>query len=122
MLAENISLEKKPLSEPVILIGVGGKTAQPKCMYEADFNVYGFSCLVPVLIVPGQHDSLIIGTNLIKHLMHQMKGTDEYWRLISECTSQPSPVGEYFLNMMTSLTCWQSEELTKTQPGRHTPC
>ena len=76
-------------------------------------NVYGISCLVPGLIVPGQHDDLILGTNLIKHLMHQMKGTDEYWRLISECTSQPSPAGEYFLNIMTNLTCWQSEEMPR---------
>jgi hypothetical protein len=89
MLAESISLEKKPLLEPVILVDVGGKTAQPKCMYEVDLNVYGISCLVPVLIVPGQHDDLILSTNLIKHFMHQMKGTDKHWRLISECTSQP---------------------------------
>jgi hypothetical protein len=110
MLAENISLEKKPLSEPVILVGLGGET---KCMYEVDLDVYGISCLVPVLIVPGQHDDLILGTNLIKHLMHQMKGTDEYWSLISECASQPSSAGEYFLNMMTNLTCWQSEEMPR---------
>lgn len=77
-------------------------------MYEVDLNVYGISCLVP-----GQHDDLILGTNLIKHLTHQMKGTDEYWRLISECTLQPSPAGEYFLNMMTNLTCWQSEEMPR---------
>lgn len=82
-------------------------------MCEIDLNVYGISCLVPVLIVPSQHDDLILGTNLIKHLMHQMKGTDEYWRLISECTSQPSPAGEYFLNIMTNLTCWQSEEMPR---------
>lgn len=42
-------------------------------MFEVEMKVYEESCIVPVLVVPGQQDDLIIGTNVIKFLMHQLK-------------------------------------------------
>ena len=60
------------MTQEVVLVGCGGKLTKPKCMYEVELKVYGLSCIVPVLVVPGQRDDLIIGTNVIKFLMRQL--------------------------------------------------
>ncbi|KAJ8373700.1 hypothetical protein SKAU_G00042800 [Synaphobranchus kaupii] len=111
MFGQNILSEEKQSTEQVILVGCGGQKARPKCMYEVKLKVYGVTCIVPVLVVPGQHDDLILGTNVIKHIMHQVKSSDEYWRLICQGSPQSSPESEHFLEMMTSLTRWRGEEM-----------
>ncbi|KAL7880623.1 hypothetical protein SRHO_G00028770 [Serrasalmus rhombeus] len=83
MLDVNALSEPKSLTHEIVLVGCGGKLTKPKCVYEVELKVYGESCLVPVLVVPGQKDELILGTNVIKFLMHQMKVSGDYWRLIS---------------------------------------
>lgn len=111
LLAENVVLDKKSLPENIILVGVGGRTAQPKCLYEVNMKVYGINCQVPVLVVPGQHDDLVLGTNLIKHIVNQMKNTDEYWEFISQSATHLSPDGEHFLDVMSNLTRWRHDEI-----------
>lgn len=106
LLAENVVLDKKSLPKNIIIVSVGGKTTQPKCLYEVSMKVYGISCRVPVLIVLGQHDDLILGTNLIKHNVNQMKSTVEYWDFISQSATQLSRDGEHFLDVMSNLTRW----------------
>lgn len=106
-----LSWTKKSLPENIILVGVGGRTAQPKCLYEVSMKVYGISCRVPVLVVPGQHDDLILGSNLIKYVVNQMKNTDEYWDFISQRATQLSPDGEHFLDVMSNLTRWRHDEI-----------
>ena len=58
MLKENILSEPKQMDEEVVLVGCGGKLTKPKCMYEVELKVYGESCSVPALVVPGQRDDL----------------------------------------------------------------
>lgn len=60
-------------------MGCDGKLTKPKHIYEVEMKVYEESCIVPVLVVPGQQDDLIIGTNVIKFLMHQLENSDDYW-------------------------------------------
>lgn len=38
-------------------------------------EVYGVQCIVPILVVPGQKDDLILRSNIIKYLMHEMKSS-----------------------------------------------
>lgn len=66
LLAENVDLDKKPLPENIVLVGVGGKMVQPKCLYKVRIKGYGICCQVPIFVIPGQHDDLIFSTNLIK--------------------------------------------------------
>lgn len=67
---------------------------------------------MPTLVVPGQRDDLILGSNVIMHLLHEMKGTDEYWKLINDMDGQThSPEGEKFLQMMTSVTRWKGQQV-----------
>ncbi len=79
-------------------------------MYEVELKVYGESCLVPVLVVPGQRDDLIIGTNVIKFLMHRMKISDLHWRILSNSVSEPPSSCEQFLDVMANTCCWRGGE------------
>lgn len=99
------------MTQEVVLVGCGGKLTKPKCMYEVELKIYGESCIVPVLVVPGQRDDLIIGTNVIKFLMRRLKNSDDYWRLIYACNISSSPECEQFLNLMANTSCWRGEEL-----------
>ncbi|KAI5620950.1 hypothetical protein C0J50_19553 [Silurus asotus] len=107
LLHENVLSTPTPLQEEVILVGCGGKVTRPKCMYEVEMKIYGESCLVPVLVVPGQRDDLIIGTNVIKFLAHRMKGSSDYWRLVSNHTVEPMAKCEHFLDVMANTCHWK---------------
>ena len=111
MLSEKVLSDPRPMTQEVVLVGCGGKLTKPKCMYEVELKVYGLSCIVPVLVVPGQRDDLIIGTNVIKFLMRQLKNSDDYWRLISVRSLSSSPECEKFLDLMANTSCWRGEEL-----------
>lgn len=74
----------------IMLVGCGGKQTHPKCMYDLTLTVYGVKCIVPVLVVSGQHDGLIIGSNVIKCLMHVMKNNDDYWKFVSTGEETPT--------------------------------
>lgn len=109
MLNENILSEPIPLTQEIVLIGCGGTQSKPKCMYEMEMKLYGESCIVPVLVVSGQRDDLIIGTNVIRFLMHQLKITSDYWRLVS--SGNLLPECEQFLDLMANSSRWRGEEL-----------
>ncbi len=112
MFEENVITKDKQLSEQVVLIGCGGHQTHPKCMYEVEIEVYGVQCIVPILVVPGQKDDLILGSNVIKYLMHEMKSSDDYWRVTAQsCDPSLFPDVSQFLDMMAGLTRWQG---TKT--------
>jgi len=82
----------------------------PKCMYEMELSLYGVKCMVPVLVVTGQKDDVIVGTNMLKSVLHQLKNESSYWTLISSNTKGSSD-GEQFLEMMSSLTRWRGEDV-----------
>lgn len=44
-------------------------------MYDLTTTVYGYKVIIPVLVVPGQTDEIILGSNAIKWLISQMKET-----------------------------------------------
>lgn len=111
MLNANVLPEPTTLTQEIMLVGCGGKVTKPKCMYEVELKVYGERCLVPVLVVPGQRDDLIIGTNVIKFLMHQMKGSSDYWRILSNSTSEQSSPCELFLDVMANTCRWRGDNL-----------
>lgn len=109
MLSENVLPESSPLNQEVVLVGCGGTLTKPKCMYEVEMKLYGETCVVPVLVVSGQRDDLIIGTNVIKFLMHQLKVTDDYWHLVASGSLLPEC--EQFLDLMANSFRWRGEKL-----------
>ncbi|KAK0133435.1 Retrovirus-related Pol polyprotein from transposon 412 [Merluccius polli] len=102
-----------PCSQPVpgnvVLIGCGGLTTRPKCIYDLDVDVYGFKFIVPTFVVSGQKDELIIGSNVIRPIIQEMKSTERYWELISSSSSDPEC--EQFLQLLSCVSRWSGPEL-----------
>lgn len=53
--------DQRQLDENVVLVGCGGLRVKPKYAVEVEIEVYGCKMLVPIFVVPGQHDELILG-------------------------------------------------------------
>ncbi len=103
--------ESKVLPQPsvipgnVVLVGCGGLTIQPKCTYDLEVEVYGFKFIVPTLLVPGQKDEFIIGSNVIKCVLQKMKAENKYWELI-KFTQNSNPECEEFLELLSCVSHW----------------
>lgn len=102
-----VSVNNKFFNEGNAWYGVHGLDPRPKCLYEGELKIYRESCLIPVLVIPGQQDDLIIGTNVIKFLSHRMKGIDDYWRLISSHTLESPAECKWFLDVMANTCRWK---------------
>lgn len=98
-------------AEKIVLVGCGGKQTQPKCMYDLTLTFDGVTSSVPVLVVPGQRDELIIGSNVLKHLMYVMKSNVDYWKLISTGCRHSFNDYEHFLDVMSCTTRWRGNEV-----------
>lgn len=97
----------------VTLVGCGGLRVKPKSSFNLTMEVYGVKMVVPTLVVPGQHDELILGTNVIKHILRYFKLCDGFWQALSSPTSA-DPECESFLSMLAGLNRWRGEEI----PGK----
>lgn len=71
--------EKQQPQENIVLIGFGDLQTRPEGFYDLEIQLYGVRCIVLTLVVPGQHDDLILGSNIIKH----MKSNSDYWATAS---------------------------------------
>lgn len=65
----------------VVLVGCGGSKTKPIGMCNLNMTVYGCTVQVPTLVVEGQVDDLIVGSNVIKHLIKELK---KVWRIDRE--------------------------------------
>ncbi|XP_076862436.1 uncharacterized protein LOC143514750 [Brachyhypopomus gauderio] len=102
--------ETDRLSSDVTLVGVGGRRVRPKSTFNVEMEVYGCKIIVPTLVVEGQHDELILGTNVIKHILRESKKCGDYWRAVSKpCCSDPET--EQFLSMLAGLDRWRGNEI-----------
>lgn len=99
----------QPVPGNVILVGCGGLTTQPKCIYDLEMEVYGSKFIVPAFLVPGQKDELIIGSNVIRPIIQKMRSDDKYWELIRSRNSDPDC--EQFLQLLSCVTRWSGPEL-----------
>ena len=110
LVSENILTQLQEPAERIILVGCGGVQVSPKGMYDMELSLYGVKCAVPVLVVPGQRDEIIVGTNMLKYVLHQLKNDNNYWTLLSRNTQESSEC-ESFLEMMASLTRWRGADV-----------
>lgn len=70
-----------------------------------------FSVSFPILVDPGQKIDLILGSNVINYLMHEMKSSDAYLRVTAQsCDPSLFPDASQFPDMMAGLTRWHSTE------------
>lgn len=103
--------EKQQPEENLILVGCGGLQTKPEGFYDLEFDIYGLNFVVPTLVVPGQHHDVILGSNVIKHMIHHLKNDAGHGNLTSRHGLQPDPEVERFLSMFTTV-----------EPSRGTSC
>lgn len=66
---ENTDLE----TTDVVLIGCGGSKTTPSGMCDLEVELYGCREILPTLVVDGQSDDLIIGSNLLRYLVNNLR-------------------------------------------------
>lgn len=105
-----VVFEPQPVPGNVVLIGCGGLSTQPKCIYDLNIEIYGSRFVVPTLVVPGQRDELIVGSNVLRPLIQRMKSDPRYWELVSSSNSDPDC--EQFLQLLSCISRWSGPELS----------
>lgn len=111
LLNAGILPEDSQLHTDIILVGCGGVQVQPKCIYQLEMEVYGHVVSVPTLVVQGQRDQLILGTNVIKYLLCQFKQAPSYWRVMNKPEPIDTQGGEQFLSMLSGLNRWKGNSI-----------
>lgn len=61
------------------------------------------------LVVPGQRDDLILGSNIIKHLIHELKSSSDYWDIAIRPNDQLNGDIQQFLSMFMGVERWKGE-------------
>uniref|UniRef100_A0AAV2IS10 ribonuclease H n=1 Tax=Knipowitschia caucasica TaxID=637954 RepID=A0AAV2IS10_KNICA len=57
----------------VVLIGCGGSRTLPVGVCDLNLEIYGCSVVVPTLVVNGQSEDLIVGSNLLRYVISRLK-------------------------------------------------
>lgn len=107
--AAGVLLSPLSVPEKVVLVGCGGLTTQPSCIYELAVEIFSSKFIVPIFLVPGQRDDLIIGSNIIRPLVQGLRSDEKYWELIRSRNSDPEC--EQFLQLLSCITRWSGPEL-----------
>lgn len=68
----------------VVLVGCGSIRTNPLGVCELDMDVYSCHVTVPTLVVDRQSDGLILGSNLLKHLIHYLRSSAELLLSVSD--------------------------------------
>ncbi|KAJ8011672.1 hypothetical protein DPEC_G00060680 [Dallia pectoralis] len=93
----------------VVFVGCGGVRVKPESVVNLDMTVYGCRVLVPTFVVRNQQDELIIGSNVIRHVIRQFKYDASYWKAVSS-TSSGGQDRHQFLSLLAGLERWSDDE------------
>ncbi|KAL1255089.1 hypothetical protein QQF64_013150 [Cirrhinus molitorella] len=111
LLDAGLSLDLCEMQANVMLVGCGGIQVAPKCMYQLKMRVYEYKVSVPTLVVTGQRDELILGTNVLKFILSQLKQNPTYWRVVNKPESTQDAEIEQFLDVLSGLNRWRGDEM-----------
>lgn len=109
--SEGVKLTPSKMHPNIVLVGCGGVSVQPESIYQLEMEVYGYPVSVPTLVVPGQRDEIILGTNVIKYIISQMKSTPGYWRVLSRPESSGDDDIMQFLDVLSGLHRWKGTDM-----------
>ncbi|XP_061823055.1 uncharacterized protein [Nerophis lumbriciformis] len=93
----------------VTLIGCGGSKTRPVGVCELQMTIFDCHISVPTLIVDGQCDDLILGSNVIKHLIRVLKYSGNFWEQVS-LSDKTSVEGECLLQLLAAVETWKDGE------------
>ncbi|KAK0131199.1 hypothetical protein N1851_034104 [Merluccius polli] len=94
----------------VVLFGCGGLRTIPVGVCELQMKVLDCNISVPTLIVDGQSDDLILGSNVIKHLIRVLKTSDDFWDKVS-LPDKSAVDDENLLQLLASVEKWRGSEM-----------
>lgn len=93
----------------VVLIGCGGSRTNPVGVCELQMEVFGRCFSVPTLKVEGQSDDLILGSNVMKHLIRVLKHSEGFEGGPSPSDPIPVEVGS-LLQLLDTVETWRGDE------------
>lgn len=99
------------LTPDVVLVGCGGKQTSPLGVCDLQLEVYGMKFEVPVLVVEGQIDELIIGTNVLKPLIKHCKVSEGYWRVVGQPDAACPEDSSQFVRLLSNLERWRGDSI-----------
>lgn len=108
LLASALTLTKCS-ADDVVIIGCGGHRVTPTAVYDLSVCVYGCRMIIPMLIVPGQTDEMILGSNAIKIMLTLLKNTDDYWKLISLPSGDGENESLEFISLLSNTQRWRGD-------------
>ncbi len=89
------------------LIGCGGQRTTPQGVCDVQMKVFNCSFSVPALIVDGQNADLILGSNVIKHLIHDMKVSSDFWGKVFDLRdNDPSAL----MQLLSNVESWKGTD------------
>ena len=94
-------------ADDIVVVGAGGHHVYPKAVYDLEVVIYGFKLLIPILVIPGQTDDMIVGSNAIKLLIHLMKKSEDYWRLLAAPVDMADDDCSQFLSLLSNSEKWR---------------
>lgn len=92
----------------IVFIGCGGVRVKPESVMDLEIEVYGCRVSVPTFLVKNQQDDLIVGSNVIRHLVRQFKKDASYWEAVSTSGSGNQDL-EQFLSLLAGLERWSDD-------------
>lgn len=95
----------------IVLIGCGGKHTEPVGICEMKLKLFDSDYLVPVLIVDGQVDELVVGTNLLKPIIRRFKSNEAYWRVMGQPETSQQQEASEFIRFLANLERWRGDEI-----------
>lgn len=93
----------------VVLVGCGGSRTNLVGVCELQMKVFGCCFSVPTLIVEGQSDDLILGSNVMKHLIRVLKHSGDFWERTSISDQVPVEEGS-LLQLLSTVETWRGNE------------
>lgn len=101
-LSQSVPNMERKSAEDFVIVGCGGHLVTPSAMYDLTASVYGYKVIISVLVVPGQTDEMILGSNAIKWLILQMKKTVSCQNITSPVTSFQSDSLPKLMSLLSS--------------------
>ncbi|KAK0152244.1 Retrovirus-related Pol polyprotein from transposon 17.6 [Merluccius polli] len=96
-------------ADDVVIIGCGGHQVTPSAICDVEVEVYDCKMIIPMFVVPGQTDDMILGSNAIKTIIRLMRKTDGYWRLMSEPSSVFDEDCHDFFSLLSNTERWRGD-------------
>ncbi len=93
----------------ITLIGCGGQRTTPQGVCDVQMKVFNCSFSVPALIVDGQNADLILGSNVIKHLIHDMKVSSDFWGKVFDSRGN-DPDTSALMQLLSNVESWKGTD------------